>query len=306
MNINQYYGAIIGSACADTLGRATEFMNERDIQKFYDGKVTDFQPDRLRVFDYGEYTDDTYLMLCIANSLIDSEGFDEYDMSDKFAYWYRTNGRDCGNLTSDAMSLICDGFEPYDAGKHAWEMSGKQAASNGGLMRNTAVPLFYANNFSQMVKVSENACKITHYDLRCRLSCIAHSIAMYAILHDKDIFDTVWAYCGEKDNEFDDILYEARDCTIDEFTLSGYGQGYTYLSLKTALSAVFNYDNFEEPIIEIVNKGGDTDTNACIAGGLLGAKYGIDAVPERWQKDLLGYSDLYNIAEKLYELSQKQ
>ena len=76
--------------------------------------------------------------------------------------------------------------------------------------------------------------------------------------------------------------------------------GYTYLSLKVALCAILNYDNFKDPIIEIVNKGGDSDTNACIAGGLLGAKFGIKAIPSNWTNELLAFSDLYNIANSIF------
>lgn len=305
MNLDQYLGAVIGSACGDILGRATEFMNEEDIESYYDGKVTEVLPDRLGIFEYGEYTDDTYLMLCIADSLIECQEFDLKDISGQFCYWYRFNGRDCGNQTSSAISLMIDGFEPLDAGKHAWEISGKTAAGNGGLMRNTAIPLAYANNFDKMIEVTEQVCKITHFDNRCVLSSLAHSIAMYAILHNQNVFDMVWAYCGERDNEFDDLLYEARDSKINEFKLDGHGQGYTYLSLKVALCAILNYSNYEDPILEIINKGGDADTNACIAGGLLGAKYGINSIPERWQKEISTYYDLYNVSKELFKFAEK-
>ena len=303
MDIDQYYGAIIGSACGDTLGRATEFMTKEDILRYYGEKVTEYQPDRLSVFQYGEYTDDTYLMLCIANSLIENEDVNIYDLSDKFQHWLRTNGKDCGNLTYDAISLMMDGFDPIDSGRHAWEKTGKESAGNGGLMRNTAVPLFFVNDFDKMIEAGELCCKITHFDNRCILSCMAHSIAMYAILHGYNVFDYVWAYCGERDDEFDDLLYEARDYKIDDFSLDGYDMGYTYLSLKVALCAVLNYDNFKDPIIEIVNQGGDADTNACIAGGLLGAKYGLKSIPKSWQDELMGFSGLYSVAEKIYKLA---
>ena len=305
MNIDQYYGALIGSACGDTLGRATEFMREDEILSFYDDKIVEFQPDRLGVFQFGEYTDDTYLMLCIAKSLIDNQDVDLYDLSERFQYWLKTNGKDCGNLTWTAINLMEEGFDPVDSGRHAWEKSGKNSAGNGGLMRNTAVPLFFANDFDKLIKASELCCKITHFDNRCILSCMAHSIAMYAILHGYDVFDYVWAHCGERDDEFDDLLYEARDSKIKYLSLDGYDMGYTYLSLKVALCAVLNYDNYKDPIIEIVNKGGDADTNGAIAGGLLGAKFGLNSIPKSWQDNLLGFSDLYDVAEKLYNHANK-
>lgn len=305
MDIQQYYGALIGSACGDVLGRACEFMYEKKITDYYGSKVTEFQPDRLGVFEFGEYTDDTYLMKCIADSLIENEGYNLNDISNNFIHWYKTNGKDCGNMTNAAISLMIDGFEPLDSGKHAWELSGKRHASNGGLMRNTAIPLAYANNFDKMLEATELCCKITHFDNRCVLSCLAHSIAIHAILHNNNVFNTVWAYCGERDSEFDNLLYEARDSKISDFKLDGSGQGYTYLSLKVALCAILNYDSFSEPIIEIVNKGGDSDTNACIAGSLLGAKYGLSSIPMSWKSNLLAYEDLCFTADALYNLSSK-
>ena len=296
-------GALIGSAVGDALGRATEFMSEKKIVSYYGKPVTDYYPDRIGLFGEGEWTDDTYLMLAIANSLLTYPNLNIYNISENFLKWYKDDGRDCGNLTGNALNLLYDGFEPLDAGKHAWEMSGKQAASNGGLMRNTCVPLFYHKDLDKLIKASQVICQITHFDNRCVLSTVAHSIAIKALLDGDDVYEKIMEICGDKDDEFDDICEEAKFSKIKDFKLDGHNMGYTYLAFKVGLCALLNYEDFETPIIEIINKGGDSDTNACVAGGLLGAKYGLSGIPKKWQDGLVGIGELTELGEKIIEIS---
>lgn len=304
MTKDNYLGAIIGSACGDALGRATEFMKEKDIVNYYGYKITTYEPDRLGVFQYGEITDDSYLMLCIANSLIENKIYDINDIKYRFIDWYKYDGRDCGNQTASSIDLMIDGFEAIDSGKHSWEKTGKTSAGNGGLMRNIPIPLAYINNYEYMIEVTKQVCKMTHYDKRCVISCIIHSMAIYCILNNIDAFDFIWNKLGQIDSELDNVILEAKDSKIKNFILDKQNMGYTYLSLKVALCALFNYNNYEEPIYEIVNKGGDADTNACIAGSLLGAKFGYNSIPKELTDNLLQFSSLYKVAEELYEFSK--
>jgi ADP-ribosyl-[dinitrogen reductase] hydrolase len=58
--------------------------------------------------------------------------------------------------------------------------------------------------------------------------------------------------------------------------------------LRVVFSALFDTDNFEDCLVDTVNRGGDADTTGAIAGMIVGALYGLDAIPERWVKRLAG------------------
>jgi len=55
-------------------------------------------------------------------------------------------------------------------------------------------------------------------------------------------------------------------------------------------------------ILKIVLSGGDADTNAAVAGAILGAKFGIDQIPEEWRNGLLYASMLHNKVQEFYAM----
>ncbi|MBQ7256864.1 MAG: ADP-ribosylglycohydrolase family protein [Abditibacteriota bacterium] len=296
---DRFFGAIMGSGIGDALGAPTEFCKEAEIPNLFGKRVVDYYSNR--AFQLGEVTDDTQMMFCIARSLINSKDINLNEIADNFIYWYKKDGRGCGRLCRNAIKELKKGVPPTEAGYNAWLLTEKKSAGNGGVMRNACVPLFFMNDFDKLIKSTEDICKITHYDPRCVLSCKAHSVAMYALLHDKNPYDLVMANCSGIDTEFDEILNEAKNKKIIDYVLDEDNMGYTYLAILVGLSAIFNYDNFEEPIFDIVNKGGDADTNAAVAGGLLGAKYGINAIPKYLVEKFYNYDECLDIANKLYE-----
>ncbi len=297
---DRFLGAVIGSGIGDALGSSVEGCLEKDIPLYFGGRVVNYVPNRH--FYLGEITDDTKMMLCIANSFINSNGLNLEEISANFITWLYKDGRGSGSLTRKAIKELKKGVPPTEAGYNAWLLTEKKSAGNGGVMRNTCVPLFFMDDFDNLIKATENICKITHYDPRCVLSCKAHSVAMYAILHDKDPYELVKDHCSGVDEEFDNYIQSAKNNKINDFILDEANMGYTYLATLVGLCSIFNYDNFEKPFFDIINKGGDADTNACVAGGLLGAKYGINAIPKYLVEKFYNYDECLDIANKLYEI----
>ncbi len=78
--------------------------------------------------------------------------------------------------------------------------------------------------------------------------------------------------------------------------------GYTLKALNAGIWSYFNAASYEEGILRIINEGGDADTNACIAGSILGSKFGFKAVPEHWVQGLLKHSELDFIAGQFIEI----
>ena len=64
-------------------------------------------------------------------------------------------------------------------------------------------------------------------------------------------------------------------------------QGWVLTAFRNALWQLLHAENLEEAVVDTVQRGGDTDTNAAICGALLGAVHGREAVPKRWVDRLL-------------------
>src|SRR5690606_9819614 len=76
---------------------------------------------------------------------------------------------------------------------------------------------------------------------------------------------------------------------------------HTLHTMQTALWAFYHHTSVEDALVDAVNRGGDTDTNAAVTGALMGARYGINAVPARWRSALLDGAKIEQSAQKLYE-----
>ena len=74
--------------------------------------------------------------------------------------------------------------------------------------------------------------------------------------------------------------------------------GYTLKTMAAGLWCVYHAPSFEEGLLAVVNEGGDADTNGAVAGSLLGAKYGYDAIPPRYIKGLKHKDVLWRIIRK--------
>lgn len=88
---NKYKGSLVGLACGDYLGSPVEFFNSEQVISFFGGDKISIIPNnsykRPRKIP-GYYTDDTAQALCLAQSLIENNGFDAKDQIKKYRSWF--------------------------------------------------------------------------------------------------------------------------------------------------------------------------------------------------------------------------
>lgn len=239
------------------------------------------------------------MTLCVLNSIIENDGeVSPEDVAHRFVEWYLSGPRDLGNLTRLAISQLIDGVPWYEAGRLAWQLSG--LASNGGLMRCAPLGLLDYRNSPKLVEDSRNICLITHYDLRCRESCVALNLAIAALLQDEKFSpESLRGIVLSGDVE---AAVKAA-ATIDHEPPGT--SGFTLDTLTLALWGLRRFDNFEEALIQVVNRGGDADTAGAVTGALLGAKFGLSAIPKRWLTSLRNRDRLENLSVRLCEFASR-
>ena len=152
---------------------------------------------------------------------------------------------------------------------------------------------------------AENICKLTHFDPRCVGSCVIVSSIIHALVFENRILDYedvigIAKQYDERIVPFVDLAYhEGLDslCLDDEKSM-----GYTLRTLGAALWAYWHATSYKEGILKIVLSGGDADTNAAVAGAILGAKFGICHIPDEWRNGLLHASMLHDKVHNLYAM----
>lgn len=282
-------GCLYGQAIGDALGLGTEFLNKDDVLKHYPNGLSRYediiQDAHRRRWHKGAWTDDTDMMLCIL-SAFEGDHFNIHKVAKNFKDWADGEPMGIGAHTFKVLAMG-DYVEKHDeCSRLWWELSRRQSAANGALMRTSIVGLVQ-NNF---IEQTEDICRLTHYDPRCIGSCvIATSIIHNLVWNDKPLSYEEIKNIGSKYDfrleEWIDLAYKRK--YISELDLDEtHSIGYTLRTLAAALWCYWHANSFESGLLAVVNEGGDADTNAAISCAILGAKYGYNAIPEYYIKSL--------------------
>jgi len=281
--LDKIKGAIYGHVIGDALGLATEFMDKAEMDRAYPHGVrfySDMCHDSHRKrWIAGEWTDDTEMMLCIANAFIeDKGGVDLSHIARNFKDWASDNPRGIGLNTFKVLSIGDYVEKPLEVSKLIWELNRRQSAANGGVMRTSVVGLFP----NDVEKHAADICRLTHYDPRCVGSCVIVSELIHSLVYDCQplSFEKIIEIADKYDERIKKFVIIAKDGALDSLDLADEkSMGYTLKTLAVALWAYWHCTSFEEGLLTVVNAGGDADTNAAVACAILGAKFGYNSIP---------------------------
>jgi ADP-ribosylglycohydrolase len=304
--IERYRGSLLGLATGDALGTTLEFHSPGTFEPIDD--MIGGGPFRLQP---GEWTDDTSLALCLAESLIDKQGFDPIHQLETYLRWSRdghlsSNGEcfDIGNTVQQALWNFEDTRRPYCGAADSW------TAGNGSIMRLTPVPLFYAKNPLEAIEKSQESSRTTHSAATCLDACrylgclivgAVNGVAKDVLLSER--------YCPISGYwESHPLVAEIDEIAAGSFKVRQppeiKGTGYVVKSLEAALWAFYNSDSFEEGCLLAVNLGDDADTTGAVYGQLAGAFYGEGGIPEKWRLRLVDRALIVSFAEQIFEMSR--
>ncbi|MCB0214627.1 MAG: ADP-ribosylglycohydrolase family protein [Anaerolineae bacterium] len=154
----RYRGALLGLACGDAVGTTLEFKRPGTFDPIADmvgGGPFGLQP--------GQWTDDTSMALCMAESLLEKRGFDPTDQIERYVRWYHlgylsSTGEcfDIGNTVRDALHHFERTGEAYSGSTHP------RSAGNGSIMRLAPVTLAYAPDPRHAIELSADSSRTTH------------------------------------------------------------------------------------------------------------------------------------------------
>jgi len=301
--VDQFRGCLLGAACGDALGGPLEFVDAAEIARHY-GAGREMTGGGWLKLQPGQVTDDTQQMLCVLDSYLECRGFDPQDIADRLLDWYRAGPIDVGNLTREACENLLYGYNFERSGRDAWDAVPEGSRlGNGSLMRAAPTGLLRYPDNIRLIGESRVISGITHYDERCKLACACLNLALGHLL-----------LIG-----IDGLLAELSEFIEPRNTVIGYAlqaipslqprdlrsTGYVVDTLQSALWAALYCDEFEEGLTLLLNLGGDTDTLGAVGGALLGTRFGVGAIPQRWLKPLEHRERIDLAARKLFEMSQE-
>lgn len=176
-------------------------------------------------------------------------------------------------------------------------------AGNGSLMRCAPVAMRYANDLAQLLEASHLSSQITHpHPLAC-YSCAFFNCVLSRVLRGYDKF-SAFSFAMEVMAHAPYELLERVEGVPSKSREELSPTGFVLDTLECALWAWWNFNDWAEAIIALVNMGGDTDTNAAVAGALLGAQYGLGSIPEKWRFQVKEVPRCLELAERLLALAR--
>lgn len=326
---SQIQGMFLGVAIGDALGMPNENLTYEEIIDRNGVLINYIRPDGHKWFDgreAGTWTDDTQLTLLIADSLIEHKRLNLDDLAKRHVeYWKKEGDLGFGPTTRTAIKKL-------EAGVH-WSQSGKSNNSKHGFgnalpMKVSPIGALRASPFwkeqwlewrSKFIDSLIQLALMTHYRRMAIDSALAHTFAVNMCLNGNftvtGLLEAVSYWSSfvlyKEDSAFSDNILKnfellarigPESMTTEQIIkVFNGGTSYVYNSLPFSYAFFLRNPYSVQTLYEIASAGGDTDTNASIVGGLLGALNGASIFPQHlidglWQKDRI-----LTTADKFYE-----
>lgn len=273
MTLDRARGALLGLAVGDAIGTTNEFSSQPPpLEDMVGGGPFALVP--------GQWTDDTSMALCLADSLIAKGSFDPLDQMQHYLAWWRQGHNsvlgycfDIGNATRDALARFERTQDPYAGSTDPY------SAGNGSLMRLAPVVIFSAHAPEDLaLELATDSSRVTHAAPQALDCCRRFAVHLRSALHGLP----------------------------KEEVLAGYTprplvpSGYVVESMNVALACFAATEDFRQGCLMAANLGGDADTNAAIYGQLAGAFYGESGIPASWLAKLAWKDEIRGKADRLY------
>lgn len=299
-------GALLGLAAGDALGTTLEFQHPGHFEPLTDmvgGGPFSLKP--------GEWTDDTSMALCLAESLVEKHAFDPRDQMQRYVRWYREGHFsvkgycfDIGNATRTALERFEHSGQPF-AGS-----TDPNSAGNGSIMRLAPVPMAFAHDPTEAIRLAGESSRTTHGALTCVDACRYLAGLLVGAIHgaskEELLAPDYTPIPGSWNAEplCKEVAQVAAGSFLRKEPPEIRGSGYVVESLEAALWAFAKSDSFEEGALLAVNLGDDADTTGAVYGQIAGAYYGASGIPRRLIEKLAMRDEIERLALGLAELAR--
>ncbi len=309
-------GVLLGLCVGDALGAPHE--NRRlpvpPFPQLCDGPLRDpigGGPNRLLP---GQVTDEAQLGICLGLSLREIRRYDAEETARRYATW-RELRVPTGPTTSAVLDQLRGSKGVWNtAAKEHWIRHGKQPCDNGSLVRTAPIGVFLAREDQPRAKASLEDSALTHYDPRCQLACAALNGAIARALTSPrpptadELFQgastalsiAAAALGSTMKDQVRDVLDASAALKADlelarkpdpqlygpDFHLNTQSD-HVRVAFRLAFWEAAHAPSFEAGLIDVANRGGDSDGNGAVAGALMGALHGESQLPDRWRKAVL-------------------
>lgn len=296
-------GALYGLLVGDALGVPYEFHPPGSIPPM-DAIEMDPPPGFRRAHadtPVGTWSDDGAQALCLLASLLYRGELDVGDFGRRLTNWYEygymaVDNRvfDVGVGTANALRRIAAGTPPSEAGGEGVYDNG-----NGSLMRSLPLVLWHRGADAELVRDAQRQSLPTHRHPRSLVCCALYCLWARGILEEREEpWEGAVSFLEERYSDDEVMLAELEFHIRPREPYASKGTGYVVDCLRSA-QQLCRQGTYEEVVRGAVALGNDTDTTACVAGGIAGLMHGAEAIPARWLQPLRGKAEVEELLHRL-------
>lgn len=273
--LSRAQGCLLGQLAGDALGSLVEFQPPEEILRRYPEGVRELADGGAWGTLAGQPTDDSEMALLLARMLTERGTYDPDAALQAYQFWLNSDPFDCGMTISAGLRGRLN----------------PDSQANGAMMRISPLGIFGANHPLQTVgDWARQDAALTHPNPVClqanALFAMALACAIASGCEAKKLYQNIqqWAIDLEIAPALMDVILGAAEAPRADYVRQ---QGWVIIAFHNALWQLLNAPSFEAGVVDTVMRGGDTDTNAAICGALLGAVYGLNAIPKQWRDRVL-------------------
>ncbi|MBN1134041.1 MAG: ADP-ribosylglycohydrolase family protein [Methanosarcinaceae archaeon] len=303
--IERYRGSLLGLAVGDALGAPLEGRPPgtfEPVEEMIGGGVFGLEP--------GQWTDDTTMALCLAESLIKKKGFYPLDQLERYLRWHKeghlsSTGKPfgIGVTTHGSLHRFEDKHDPISTATAPW------TATNGSLMRVAPVPLAFVFDPVMAIEKAGESSRTTHGSKLAVDACRYMGALIVGAVQGATKEELISEHYSPVAEHWEKHPLCPE---IDEIAAGSFkkkeppgiqGTGYVIRSLEAALWAFNKSTCFKDGCLLAVNLGDDADTTGAVYGQLAGAFYGEQKIPNSWLSKIAHRKLIESYAEKLMVLA---
>ncbi len=285
MSQSQVQAVLFGLALGDALGYPTEFMDINTIYRIYAPKGIQDPPNP------AIFTDDTQMTIALTEGLLDAGLNAPIDVqmtaiAERFYTWSVSpeNNRAPGNTCMASVGRYSKSRD--------WRTSGDPNSKGcGAAMRVALIGYLYQHDADRLRIVAENSALITHGHEAGVAAAVAGAylvkLALDGVPVEEYMRRTI-AFCGDMSDELMDAFTRVSHVLpngSERHALDHIGEGWVgEEAVALALYCVLRYPgNYVQAVRRGANSNGDSDSIACIAGSIMGARLGLESIPADWR-----------------------
>lgn len=273
--LSRAQGCLLGQLAGDSLGSLVEFQSPDEIRRRYPHGVRRLENGGTWDTIAGQPTDDSEMALMLARALIKHRGYVVEEARKAYTFWLNSAPFDCGNTVSSGLR----------------GRPNRESQANGALMRISPLGIFGWNyTLDRVAEYARADASLTHPHPVCLQADALFAMAIASAIGTRkgarELYGQMrdWARAMNVEPRLMEAIVDASESPPADYV---HQQGWVIIAFQNALWQLVHAATLEDGVVDTVGRGGDTDTNAAIAGALLGAVHGLNAIPAQWIDKLL-------------------